>query len=123
MSVDYVGSVVLEVNGREYPISKFDTQLETGNKLVPTMNSTGHPLGMSRGTKKYSVSFSMPVDITDDTDWAELQNAIIVIYPLNAESKRTLFLGVGIESVGDAYALDAEMMRDLKGFATDKQFI
>lgn len=38
---EYVGSIVLEVDSQEIEITDFDVQINTGRKLVKTMNKTG----------------------------------------------------------------------------------
>ncbi|EBF0076081.1 phage tail protein, partial [Salmonella enterica] len=41
MADTYVGPIVLEVNGTEIEVTRVSPSMDTGRKLVKTMNSTG----------------------------------------------------------------------------------
>lgn len=48
---EYVGAIVLEVDGEEFECSDLDVQISTGRKLVKTMNKTGRAKGFTRNMK------------------------------------------------------------------------
>ncbi|MXC79250.1 phage tail protein, partial [Escherichia coli] len=44
---EYIGSIVLEVDSQEIEITGLDVQINTGRKLVKTMNKTGRAKGFA----------------------------------------------------------------------------
>lgn len=44
---EYIGSIVLEVDSQEIEITDLDVQINTGRKLVKTMNKTGRAKGFA----------------------------------------------------------------------------
>ncbi|EHT5775721.1 phage tail protein, partial [Salmonella enterica] len=46
---EYVGSIVMEIDGREVEITDLSPAHETGRKLVKTMNRSRRAKGITRG--------------------------------------------------------------------------
>ncbi|EFA4861481.1 phage tail protein, partial [Escherichia coli] len=80
---EYVGSIVLEVDSQEIEITDFDVQINTGRKLVKTMNKTGRAKGFARGIATYDISVSAVIPDTNEPDWENLEGVKISIYPLS----------------------------------------
>ncbi|MFO6428408.1 hypothetical protein ACLBOM_38275 [Escherichia coli] len=55
---EYIGSIVLEIDSQEIEITDPDVQINTGRKLVETMNKTGRAKGFARGIATYELSVS-----------------------------------------------------------------
>uniref|UniRef100_UPI0036D2BE33 hypothetical protein n=1 Tax=Streptomyces lavendulae TaxID=1914 RepID=UPI0036D2BE33 len=49
MADNYVGQIVLEINGTDYEVTSVEPSLNTGRKVVKTMNRTGRPTGTAKG--------------------------------------------------------------------------
>ncbi len=88
---EYVGSIVLEVDSQEIEITDFDVQINTGRKLVKTMNKTGRAKGFARGIATYDISVSAVIPDTNEPDWENLEGVKISIYPLSNSGKRTSY--------------------------------
>ena len=48
---EYVGAIVLEVDGQEYEVIDLNVDHQSGKKLVKTMNRTGRALGFRLGLR------------------------------------------------------------------------
>lgn len=115
MADEYVGSIVMELDGREIEVVDLDIQTTTGRKLVKTMNKTGRAKGFSRGIAEYQISATVVIPLDGDLDWSGIENAKITIYPLSGSGgKRTSYLDCFSTDVGAKYSVDSEARRDLK---------
>lgn len=110
---EYMGSIVMEINGQEVEIESLDVSKKTGRKLVKTMNKTGRANGFAKGIAEYDLKISAVIPLTGDIDWAGIEGAKITIYPLSAGGKRTSYLDCFTLDVGDKYTVDGEAKRDL----------
>ena len=118
MSVEYVGSVTLYVDGREIECTKIDVKDSTGRKQVKTMNRTYRVKGFTRGVGEYSVTGSAVIP-TDGTaiDWGGISDAKITLVPDVAGAKSESYLGFCTTEVGASYTVDNEAVIDITGFA------
>ncbi|HGP0837534.1 TPA: phage tail protein [Yersinia enterocolitica] len=111
---EYVGSIVLEIDGREIEVTSLNVDITTGRKLVKTMNKTGRAKGFSRGIAEYKLSLSAVVPLDDNIDWAAIENAKVTQYPLNGSGgKRTSYLDCFTTETGAKYTVDNEAMIDI----------
>lgn len=111
---EYVGSIVLEIDGREIEVTSLNVDITTGRKLVKTMNKTGRAKGFSRGIAEYKLSLSAVVPLDGNIDWAAIENAKVTQYPLNGSGgKRTSYLGCFTTETGAKYTVDNEAMIDI----------
>lgn len=111
----YEGSCVLEVDGNEVDITKLDVKINTGNKLVKTMNSKGRAKGHAKGIQEITLSITAVVP-TDGTviDWANIKDGKITQSPLNNPDKRTSYSGCFTIEVGKSYTVDNEAVIDIQ---------
>lgn len=119
---EYCGTIVFEVDSKEYEIMSVDVTQRTGRKLVKTMNSKKRALGSSCGSMEYSlkVEAGIPLD-GSEPNWAAMQNGTITIYPAcGSSSKREIFTGCFVEEVGSKYNDGSEAKRSLSIGALDK---
>ena len=110
---EYLGSIVMEVNGQEIEIESCDVTKKTGRKLVKTMNKTGRAKGFSRGIAEIDLKVSAVIPLTGDIDWAGIEGAKITIYPLTVGGKRTSYIDCFSLDVGEKYTVDGEAKRDI----------
>ncbi|HHH0821686.1 TPA: phage tail protein [Yersinia enterocolitica] len=111
---EYVGSIVLEIDGREIEVTSLNVDIITGRKLVKTMNKTGRAKGFSRGIAEYKLSLSAVVPLDGNIDWAAIENAKVTQYPLNGSGgKRTSYLDCFTTETGAKYTVDNEAMIDI----------
>ena len=118
MATEYVGSVVVEVDGAEAEATKLDVTITTGIKRVTTMNRTGRGKGFVRTIKSYDISMTvaMPKD-GKVIDWAGLEGAKLTFYPLEDENNRTSYYDTYPITVGESYTVDNEAVVDVTLFA------
>lgn len=116
MSIEeYVGSVVLELDGREIEVVSLDVNTTTGRKLVKTMNKTGRAKGISKGIAEYSITVSAVVPLDGNLDWDAIEGAKITQYPLSGSGgKRTSYLDCFTISSGEKYTVDNEALIDVQ---------
>ncbi|MEQ1967361.1 phage tail protein [Xenorhabdus nematophila] len=115
MLEEYVGAIVLEVDGREIEVTDLDVQINTGRKLVKTMNKTGRAKGYTSGIATYDLSLSVVIPLDGDLDWGNLVGVKITQYPVNGKGgRRTSYLDCFTTEVGAKYTVDNEAKRDIK---------
>lgn len=111
---EYIGSIVLEVDSQEIEITDLDVQINTGRKLVKTMNKTGRAKGFARGIGTYELSVSAVIPDTNEPDWENLEGVKISLCPLSKSGKRTSYLDCFTIEVGEKYTVDNEAKIDIK---------
>ncbi|MGD9610771.1 MAG: phage tail protein [Desulfovibrionaceae bacterium] len=116
---EYVGAVVLEVDGREYEIIDLNVDHDTGRKVVKTMNRTGRALGYHQGVASYELSITAAIPKDDPLDWDAVEGAKLTIYPLGADGQRESYTDCVVISAGTKYSVDNEARIDLKLLALD----
>lgn len=111
---EYVGSIVLEVDGKEYEVVDLSVDHQTGKKLVKTMNKSGRALGFHRGVETWELSATVAIPKTDAMDWEAMEGAKITIYPTGEEGQRESYADCVCESAGRKYSVENEARIDLK---------
>lgn len=111
---EYLGAIVLEVDGREIDIVSLDTNESTGRTLVKTMNREGRAKGFVKGIATYELTVTAVIPATGDIDWAAIQGAKITVYPVASEDKRVSYLDCFTISVGNRYDVENEARRDVQ---------
>lgn len=117
---EYLGAIVMEVDGQEIEIESCDTTNKTGRKLVKTMNKSGRAKGFAKGVAEYDLKVTAVIPLTGDIDWAAIQGAKITIYPQTTGGKRTSYLDCFSLDVGEKYQVDGEAKRDISMAALNK---
>lgn len=110
---EYLGAIVMEVNGQEVEIESLDVTTKTGRKLVKTMNKTGRAKGFSRGIEEIDLKVTAVIPASGDIDWKGIEGAKIVVYPLTAGGQRTAYYDCFTIDVGKKYTVDGEAKQDL----------
>ena len=113
MATEYVGDVVLELDGQEIDIESIEPTVNTGRTEVKTMNRTGRPKGFSKKMASYTLRAVIPIDVDDTVDWEGIENAKITIFPVDNEGKRTSYLDCFSTEVGESYQVDGESKRNV----------
>ena len=118
---EFVGAVVLEVDGEEIECTSFSAKEATGRQPVKTMNRTRRTKGFTRGVGQYDITFTAVVP-TDGTavDWDAIEDAKISLVPDVAGARPTSYLGFCATEAGESYTVDNEMVVDVTGFAVRK---
>jgi hypothetical protein len=110
---EYLGSIVMEVDGQEVEIESLDVTSKTGRKLVKTMNKTGRAKGFAKGIAEYDLKITAVIPLTGDINWAGIEGAKITVYPLSSGGKRTTYQDCFTIDVGKKYTVDSEAKQDL----------
>ncbi|MGZ8221776.1 MAG: hypothetical protein ACXWT0_09030 [Methylobacter sp.] len=111
--LEYLGSIVMEIDGQEIEIESLDVTSKTGRKLVKTMNKTGRAKGFAKGIAEIDLKVTAVIPLAGDIDWAGIEGAKITIYPLTAGGQRTTYQDCFTIDVGEKYTVDNEAKRDL----------
>lgn len=110
---EYLGSIVMEVNGQEVEIENLSITKKTGRKLVKTMNKTGRAKGFAKGIAEIDLKVTAVIPLSGDIDWGAIEGAKITQYPLSVGGKRTSYLDCLTLDVGEQYTVDGEAKRDI----------
>lgn len=119
--MEYVGAIVLEVDGVEIEVTKCDPKVNTGRKGVKTLNSSGRMRGFIQGIAEYTLSITAvkPKDGTE-LDWDNITNAKVTFYPLGNDGQRTTYQECFTTEVGESYTVDNEAVIDIQMGALNK---
>ncbi len=119
--MEYIGAIVLEVDGKEVEVTKCDPKVNTGRKGVKTLNSQGRMRGFIQGIAEYTLSITavIPSD-GSEIDWENITDAKLTYYPLNQADKRTSYRGCFTTEVGESYTVDNEAVVDIQMGALEK---
>ena len=120
MAIDYMGAVVLDVNGREVDVVSFSVTNNTGRKLVKTMNSTGRAKGVCSGIETFELSLTVAMPLGDTSiDWRSVRGAKLTQYPLGG-GQQISYLDCFSTEVGEQYEVDNEARISVKMNAMDR---
>lgn len=117
---EYLGTIVMEIDGQEIDISTIDATQKTGRKPVKTMNRTGRVKGFAKGIAEFDLRVAAVIPLTGDIDWAAIQGAKITVYPQSAGGKRVSYTDCFTLEVGDKYDVEGEARRDISMAALNK---
>lgn len=122
MAEEYVGAVILEWDGREIECASVSTDINTGKRIVKTMNRAGRAKGHAAGIADFRLSVEVPIP-TDGTepDWLAITNAKLTVAPLNDNGQREIFTGCEVETIGSRYQVEGAAMRTLTITALDRR--
>ncbi|KJV30026.1 hypothetical protein [Luteibacter yeojuensis] len=120
MSDAYVGLIVLEIDGVEYDVKRFEETVNTNRKTIKTMNRTGRSRGHAKGVVDYTISCSVAIPKRGEPNWVSMVDAKISLEPQDGGGKRETFTGVFLQTMGSKYDVDGEAVRDLTLGALDR---
>lgn len=110
---EYVGSISLEIDGREIEVATVSPKTSTGRRPVKTMNRLRQIAGFSRGivTHDLRVTAVIPID-GGDVDWEGIEGAKLTIDPGDG-GQRVSYLDCFSTDVGEEYQAEGEARRDI----------
>ncbi|KGT95301.1 phage tail protein [Erwinia typographi] len=122
MSDLYVGPIVLEVNGTEIEIVSVSPTVDTGRKLVKTMNSTGRAKGHVNGIATYNLTLEAVKPKGHTIVWENIVDGKLTLYPQDtADGDKTItYQNFTVQTVGDQYNVDNEARVSISGFALNR---
>jgi len=113
MADNFVGLIVLEINGTDYEVTSVEPSLKTGRQVVKTMNRTGRATGTARGIEEHELKVSVAIPKSGEPDWRALVDAKLTIYPVEGGGKRQTWTGCSLIEMGSKYQVEGEATRDL----------
>lgn len=117
---EFVGAIVMEIDGREVEITSLDVKDNTGRKPVKTMNRTGRIRGFTRGIAQFDLKVTAVVpSVGSPVDWSNIEGAKITQEPL-AGGQRVSYLDCFTVDVGEQYSVDNEARVDINMHAVRK---
>lgn len=114
---EYVGSIVLEIDGDEIDCVSVSTTRTTGRKVVKTMNRHQRAKGIAKTVKDYSLRVTAVVPKNKRIDWDAIEGAKITLE--DDDGNRQSYLDCATVSVGDQYDSENEAKIDLEMIALD----
>ncbi|MBK0062383.1 MULTISPECIES: hypothetical protein [unclassified Acinetobacter] len=115
MDDEFVGTIVLYVNGDEIDCASVNPTEQAGRKLVSTMNSKGRANKSARTTKSGAIQIEAYIPEEGALDWASISGATLVIESLDGSYRET-YSGVGVITVGKKYQNESEATQSLDCF-------
>ncbi|MGX5053116.1 phage tail protein [Enterobacter asburiae] len=117
----YIGPIVLEVNGTEIEVTRVSPSVDTGRKLVKTMNSTGRARGHVNGIATYNLTLEAVKPKGRTTVWENIVDAKLTLFPEDGSGDRTItYQNFTVQTVGDEYNVDNEARVSITGFALNR---
>lgn len=111
---EFVGAIVMEVDGREIEIVSINPTVNTGRKLVRTMNKTGNAAGFARGVSTYELRVTAVIPTNGEAvKWENIEGAKITLEPV-AGGQRVSYLDCFTTQVGRQYETDNEARIDIQ---------
>ena len=119
---EYVGAVVLEVDGMEVECVSYSARENTGMLPVKTMNRARRIAGYCVGVRTFELSVTVPIPVNgSEIDWSSMTGAKLVIYPISGNGRRVAYTDCFTQDVSDAYESEGEAKRDLTLIAVDRK--
>ncbi|AOJ10601.1 phage tail protein [Burkholderia mayonis] len=116
---EYVGAIVLEVDGREAEVVSMSPTSKTGKKPVKTMNRKGRVKGFARGIEEHELKVTVVIPLNgDEIDWFNMEGGKLTIFPASPGGQRVSYYDCVTIEMGDQYNVDNEARRDLSIFST-----
>ena len=119
---EYVGPIILTINSVEYEVTKLSPSINTGRKMVKTMNSAGRVKGFSKGIQTITLGLSVVIPLTGDIDWSAVEGAKITMQPLALGGQTVTYQNFCVTDFSESYDVENEATRDVNGFATARIF-
>lgn len=116
---EYVGAIVIEVDGKEAEVVSFSPASKTGKKPVKTMNRTGRVKGFARGIEEHELKVTVVIPLSaDEIDWWRMEGGKLTQFPVSSGGKRVSYYDCVTLDLGEQYNVDNEARRDLTLFST-----
>ncbi|WP_175845139.1 phage tail protein [Burkholderia arboris] len=116
---EYVGAIVLEVDGQEAEVVSYSPTSQTGKKPVKTMNRTGRVKGFAKGIESHELKVTVVVPLTgDQIDWWNMEGGKLTHFPTSPGGKRVSYQDCVTIDMSEQYTADNEARRDLTIFST-----
>ncbi|SMG62064.1 phage tail protein [Cedecea sp. NFIX57] len=116
----YIGPIVLEVNGTEIEVTRVSPTVDTGRKLVKTMNSTGRARGHVNGIATYNLTLEAVKPKGRTFIWENIVDAKLTLFPEDGDDKTITYQNFTVQTVGDEYNVDNEARVSITGFALNR---
>lgn len=111
---EYVGSISLEVDGREIEVQSIKPRTSTGRKAVKIMNRRRTISGFSRGVTMHELDVTAVIPISGPpVDWENIEGAKLTVDP-GDDGQRISYLDCFSLEVGTQYEVDNEARIDIK---------
>ena len=117
---EYLGAIVLEVDGKEYEVESVDIDHKSGRKLVKTMNRKGRAAGFSQGIQEWTIKVSAPVPKEGGPDWNNIVGAKLTVFPVTEGGKRESYIDCVSLEDAHKYSVDNEAKVDITLAAMDR---
>ncbi len=115
---EFVGAVVLEVDGREIDCTSLSVQVVTGRSAVKTMNRTRNIAGFKEGVRTYELQLTVVVPKDgNEPDWANISRAKVTREPIDGTGQRVSYLDAFTTSVGHSFDVDNEARKNISMIA------
>lgn len=117
MLEEYVGSIVMEIDGRDVDVVSVQANHNTGRKPVKTMNRHRRVKGIAKGIKEYSLRVTAVVPKNKPIVWDDIQGAKITLE--DEDGTRETYLDCFTVTAGKQYDVENEARVDLDMIALD----
>lgn len=122
MTKEYVGTIILTINGVDVECKSFKADRDPKRKAVMTMNRKGRATGTTQGVREYGITVSAPVQPNGlDIAWDDIEGALLSVY----DRKGVLieqYIDAFTKKVGTSYELEGESVHDVEMGALDYDY-
>jgi hypothetical protein len=88
---EYLGAVILEIDGKEYEVESVDVDHKSGRSLVKPMSKTGRPSGYADGVEEWELKVTAFIPKNDAMNWDKIVGAKLTVYPVKEGGTRTTY--------------------------------
>lgn len=115
---EFVGAVVLEVDGREIDCTSLSVQESTGRRGVRTMNRTGRLSGYTEGVSAFELTLTVVIPKDgDEPQWGTIKGAKVT-RELISGGGRFSYLDCFTTGVGTTFEVDGEARKTINMMAS-----
>lgn len=117
---EYLGAIILEIDGVEYEVESVDVDHKSGRSLVKTMNRKGRPSGHSEGVHEWSLKITAPIPKTGKLDWDKVVGAKLTVFPVTEGGKRVSYIDCVSLEDAEKYSVEGAAKVDVTLAAMDR---
>ena len=115
---EYVGAVILDLDGREVDCTSLSVNENTGRRGVKTMNRTGRIGGYTEGVKSYDLTLTVVIPKDgDEPAWGSIVGAKVSREMISGGG-RTSYLDCFTVGVGTTFEVEGEARKTINMVAS-----
>ena len=109
---EFVGAVVLEVDGEEIECTSFSAKEATGRMPVKTMNRKRRAKGRCALIPEFTLKVTLPIPVEGEPDWLAFDDGKVTMQSIEGGDRWT-YQGCFVMDMSGSFKVDGEASRTL----------